>query len=169
MPSMLLELRSDKPDLSAKLRSAKPRQTGLNRGFVRCVAVRPAQQKFKPVLASLCRKVDGSMSPTEENPKTVQEHFTRVCDAASAIELIALEEIQKRPVREELAVVPTDEEIIAAFRKPKSCRSPGYSKIPTEFRKDLVSREDTFPLVREIVHMISGCNGGALKNFYWGG
>jgi hypothetical protein len=108
----------------------------------------------KPVLASLFRKVDGSMSSIEENAKTVQEHFTRVYDAPSTIDLADLEEIQQRPVREDLATVPTDEEIVAAIRKAKSNRSPGDSKIPPEFWKALVSREDTFALVHEIVHDI---------------
>ena len=104
------------------------------------------------------------MSSIEENPTTVQEHFSRVYDAASTIDLSALEEIEQRPVREDLAAVPTDEEIIAAIRKAKSNRSPGDSKIPPEFWKALVSREDTFALVRDL-SMVSGCNRGALKNF----
>ncbi len=36
--------------------------------------------------------------------------------AASTIDLNDLEEIQQRPVREDLAAVPTDEEIIAAIQ-----------------------------------------------------
>ncbi len=45
----------------------------------------------KPVLASLFRKVDGSMASIEENAKTVQEHFTRVYDAPLTIDLAALD------------------------------------------------------------------------------
>jgi hypothetical protein len=108
----------------------------------------------KPVLASLFRKVDGSMSSIEEKAKTLQEPFTRVYDAPSTIDLAALEEIQQRLVREDLAVVPTDEEIADAIHKAKSNRSPGDSKIPPEFWKDLISREDTFALVRATVHHI---------------
>ncbi len=102
---------------------------------------------FIPVLASLFRKV-------EENPTTVQEHFSRVYDAASTIDLSAREDIEQRPVREDFAAVPTEEHIIAAIRKATSNRSPGDSKIPPEFWKALVSKKDTFALVREMVHGI---------------
>ncbi len=73
--------------------------------------------QFKPVLASLSRKVDGSRSSIKENAKTVQDHFKTVYDAPSTTDLAALEEIQQRRVRKDLAMVPTDEEIVAATRK----------------------------------------------------
>ncbi len=132
---MRLELLSGEPAHSAKPESRRLRQNGLKCGSVRCGVERPARQKSsykvvkegaaglgdsKPVLASLFRKVDGSMSSIEKNAKTVQEHFTRVYDAPSTIDLPALEEIQQRPVREDLAAVPPDEEIIAAIRKANS-------------------------------------------------
>ncbi len=45
------------------------------------------------------------MSSIQENAKTVQERFTRVYDAASTLDLNALEEIQQRPAWEYLAAV----------------------------------------------------------------
>ena len=108
--------------------------------------------RSKPVLASLFRKPDGSMSSPEENPKTVQEHFTRVYDSVSSLDPTVLEEIRQRPVREELGALPTDDEIRAAIRKAKSNKSPGDSKIPPEFWKALTCNEESFALIRDVIH-----------------
>ena len=103
-----------------------------------------SEQRFRNKDGVLCS------NPTE-NARTVKEHFQKVYNIQHQLDLTVFDLVRQRPIRFELDVPPTLEEVRKALNSAKKDKAAGDFRIPVEFWQILSNDESTAVLFYEIV------------------
>ena len=88
-----------------------------------------------PARLSTIRNTDDSLCTTEEQHQRWREHFTGILNIQSPFNNIEVEKVRQRPPRQELAEIPTMEDLLEAVNKLKNGKAGGKSGVLPEMLK----------------------------------
>jgi len=101
--------------------------------------------------------ITGKKAETQERSgEILVAHLTKLLNAVPAVDDDAIDAVKQRPVRTEMDVEPTEEEIKAAIKRQNSGKATGDSKIPAEYYQACLDSPVTYRTV-EIIISLAWC------------
>ena len=107
--------------------------------------------KVKTSAEQRMRKEDGTMSSSpEENAEVFSHHFDQLYNRSASFDNTVLDSLEQSPVAQNCTHAPLDDEILSAIKRLKN--APGDSGICPQIWKALAKSEETFNILRTIIH-----------------